>query len=141
MTKSNLFTLAYTSESQIPPEKFNQEIAKIIKVAQKENMDRDITGVLLYMNNRFLQILEGPQDHIYTLMQNIEADTRHKNVETLIEKHIRQRGFGQWNMEFYELDNDDKFSLENLSQIRKGLGQNTLASGREILTFYNSLLK
>lgn len=141
LMSTKLFTIAYTSECTIPKDKQTREISKIIEVAERENAMRGTTGVLLFMNNRFLQILEGEQDHLYTLMQNIKKDTRHKDVETLIEKPITSRGFPQWSMNFYELDNERKFSFENLSKIRSGLSKNALSSGREILTFYNSLLK
>lgn len=78
----------------------NNELLKILNTARKNNVERGVTGVLLYSDGIFVQVLEGEDadvDHIFTL---IEKDTRHKNMITLIDEEIDTKGFPDWSMGF-----------------------------------------
>lgn len=134
-----LYTLAYTSTSTIPVEAFNTEVSDIVQTARTYNASKGITGVLFFAGNRFLQILEGDLPSLQNLMTAIEKDSRHTDITRLVEKKIKKRGFESWIMEFYDLENQKDFSMENLGKIREGFDQNELYSAQDILGFYNRI--
>jgi hypothetical protein len=64
------------------------------------NTQLGITGALIYENNRFGQIIEGPKTQIEALWAKIQLDTRHKNIRLVESKSINQRSFSKWTMVF-----------------------------------------
>jgi hypothetical protein len=58
----------------------DEEIQKILESSNRNNGKLDITSVLLYSRNKFLQVLEGEKDLILELYNKIKLDERHKNV-------------------------------------------------------------
>lgn len=58
----------------------------------------DITGVLLYAANTFLQVLEGEADAVERLLQRIATDSRHCEMEIVLDERVESRVFGQWSM-------------------------------------------
>ncbi len=64
-----------------------------------KNNERDnITGLLLYDSQYFLQVLEGEPQAIHNLLDKIIKDTRHRDLKILIESSIDQRNFPHWSM-------------------------------------------
>jgi hypothetical protein len=78
----------------------NDELLNILDTARKNNAERGITGVLLYSEGVFIQLLEGDDDEVDHIFAQIEKDTRHKNMITLIDEDIRTRDFPDWSMGF-----------------------------------------
>lgn len=76
------------------------EIEKILESSKKNNPDWNITGVLLYTSNRFIQYLEGPYDQILELYNRIKTDDRHRNVLliNLAKEALEERVFPSWAM-------------------------------------------
>ena len=59
-----------------------------------------ITGALIFENNRFGQVIEGPRTQIEDLWEKIQKDTRHKNIRLIESKPIENRSFSKWTMVF-----------------------------------------
>ena len=72
--------------------------------ARHYNEQQGITGTLCYGNSHFLQCLEGEKAKVLALQQRIFADKRHKNVEILLLKNIKQRQFIDWRMRLLFLE-------------------------------------
>lgn len=70
----------------------------IVEVSQRNNARDDISGALIFDNEWFLQILEGPQEAIERTYNRIQKDPRHTTV-TLVEKRpLAARLFPEWGM-------------------------------------------
>ncbi|PKP08705.1 MAG: bluf domain protein [Bacteroidetes bacterium HGW-Bacteroidetes-4] len=76
----------------------DQEIEKILESSIRNNGKIDITGVLLYSDQKFLQVLEGKYKQIIELYDKIKEDKRHKNVVMLSLGSIKERNFPSWQM-------------------------------------------
>ena len=63
-------------------------------------MELSITGLLLYANGSFMQLLEGSKDRIDFLMERIKNDPRHRQVDVLQQGYIAERQFPNWSMAF-----------------------------------------
>jgi Sensors of blue-light using FAD len=76
------------------------EIPQLLEKTRAANAARGISGMLLYIEDSFFQVLEGPSNSVDTVYQKISADTRHKHVTLIIREPIAERSFGEWTMGF-----------------------------------------
>ena len=83
------------------------ELSNILNVSRKNNDPLDITGILVYYDGTFVQVLEGKQEAVDLIFSKILFDDRHKNVTLLNEEMIDQREFGAWEMSFRFLTTDE----------------------------------
>lgn len=67
---------------------------------RQRNQKANITGLLLYRNGTFFQIIEGPTDQVKGLYQRIGRDPRHSDVLLIHEQTTSYRIFPQWQMGF-----------------------------------------
>jgi EAL domain-containing protein (putative c-di-GMP-specific phosphodiesterase class I) len=98
----DLIQIIYCS---ITKQKFTaQELAKILTIARERNANAGITGMLLYAQNSFFQVLEGESRQIDQLMQAIKQDRRHKSIAIIIREPIVERSFSDWTMGYATLE-------------------------------------
>ncbi|MBG6081155.1 BLUF domain-containing protein [Rubrivivax gelatinosus] len=74
------------------------------------NERNGITGMLLYADGSFFQVIEGPAQAVSELFARIVADPRHEQVTRIIEEPIPRRSFGNWSMGF-PTDSEDLSQL------------------------------
>jgi hypothetical protein len=88
-----MYQLIYTSQATIP---FTQEaLKKLLKQSKQWNEQVGITGVLLYNDEQFVQVLEGSIEAVSDLFGKLLRDLRHHNV---------MRRFGEWSMSFHAVE-------------------------------------
>ena len=68
--------------------------------SRARNTLRDVTGVLVFVDGVFMQILEGSRDAVAALMEKIERAPRHRSVKVFHEEDTEHRTFGSWRMAF-----------------------------------------
>ena len=88
--------LIYTSEANEDMD--FSVLESILDRARARNAELGITGMLLYSEGHFLQVLEGDAgvlDHLYA---KIAADPRHDHVRTVVSRPIHERDFPDWSM-------------------------------------------
>ncbi len=76
------------------------ELETMLAQSRARNTLRDVTGVLVYVDGVFLQILEGERDAVGALMEKISRDPRHRDLKVFHEEEIEKRTFGSWRMAF-----------------------------------------
>jgi len=81
-----------------------EEIRKVLAIAREHNAKRDITGMLVYHDGTFIQVLEGEPYAVLSLFQRIEKDSRHRNVSLLLKRMHDRRAFGEWQMGYLPLE-------------------------------------
>ena len=80
---------------------FNEAaLAEMLHIARQHNQQARLTGLLLYAQKQFLQVLEGPEPALSTLYVRIQADLRHGHVHLLAYGPIAARAFPDWRMGF-----------------------------------------
>ncbi len=105
-----MYHLIYTSYAIDP---FDEgSLIDLLKEARENNRLVGITGMLLYVNGKFMQVLEGNRQTVRDLYSQIINDPRHKRVTTLLEGESPTRIFDRWSMGFKKLSDDD---FKNLS--------------------------
>ena len=81
----------------------DEELTQLLDACRANNARLDITGMLLYRDGRFLQVLEGTRDAVHSLMMTIARDSRHDDVRILLEDPLDRRSFPDWTMAFESL--------------------------------------
>ena len=74
------------------------ELEQLLTYSRETNLRNDITGILLYHDGNFLQLLEGPQRQVQETIQRIQRDTRHKGIIPLLTRSYPKRSFEGWSM-------------------------------------------
>jgi hypothetical protein len=77
-----------------------EEILEILTRSRRKNERLGITGLLLYRDGNFLQILEGPAAAVEELLDKIERDSRHRGMILLSRSNIEERQFSDWHMAY-----------------------------------------
>lgn len=72
--------------------------------AQSENMKHEITGLLIYSEGVFLQIIEGTNAAIDSLYAKISRDPRHSELDLLTRTVSATRMFSKWSMGIVETE-------------------------------------
>ena len=84
-----------------------EDLRHIAETAQRRNRDLGITGLLLYVEGDFLQVLEGPGVAVEGVYAIIEADPRNRWVTRLATERILRRAFEDWSMGCFEVGLED----------------------------------
>lgn len=106
---SELITLIYGS-CAVEPFSDNQLIA-LLEQSRRKNKRLNITGMLLYWDCNFLQVLEGDASAVEPLYDEILHDPRHHDVQLFLKRPILAREFGNWSMGFANLSGGDMSRL------------------------------
>ncbi len=77
-----------------------QELKQLLTYSKENNQKINITGILLFIEGCFLQILEGEQATVNTLYHKIKKDTRHSDILRIFEGETTERVFKKWSMGF-----------------------------------------
>jgi hypothetical protein len=73
-------------------------IDKIFEQSRRNNPARGITGLLCFVDDVFVQVLEGGRDAVCELFNTIVRNDRHHGLCLLSFEDIGERCFGHWNM-------------------------------------------
>ncbi len=138
---TKLHLIAYISDARVHENEVDNVLDDIVRTARKENKKHHITGVLYYMQGKFLQVIEGREQDLRQLMQNIEADPRHSNVTYLINEQTLVRGFKKWNMSAFELGRGHVFDAETLQQLTAHFKKTLLPRSDLLVRYYKTLLQ
>ena len=92
------YRLIYSSEAT--GEMARADLEQMLEESRIRNARRDITGVLVFVDGVFLQVLEGERDDVEDLMVSIRRDPRHRDLKVFHEEEIDQRVFPTWRMAY-----------------------------------------
>jgi hypothetical protein len=81
-----------------------EQFAELMERAQARNQAAGVTGMLVYHEGEFMQLLEGERSVIEALYDKIAIDPRHQQVYQLWAAPITTRNFDSWTMGFVAID-------------------------------------
>ena len=107
-------------------------LMRLLDSARTFNKNNGITGILLYDNQQFGQIIEGERASVMKAWRRIQDDKRHHRIELLEIREITERSYPNWLLRFYggeTLTRDyppliemvggmDQFSLDLMNKMR-----------------------
>lgn len=112
---SPLLRLVYVSSAT---ELFTDDALTALLEQSRERNARDgITGMLLYQEGNFLQLIEGPETAVRALHARILKDRRHHKLITVLEESVTDRECAQWSMGFVPEDRLREIEREAFSPL------------------------
>ena len=75
-----------------------EALEELLARARANNERSGITGILLYHDLSFLQIIEGTRDDVDRLMARIRRDPSHSSMRIVQDESISERDFKSWAM-------------------------------------------
>ncbi len=112
-----LYHLTYRSIAI--PEITIEQIEDILKTARNFNSKNNVSGCLVFSKGYFIQLLEGSKVTIKELMDSIDMDKRHTNIDILSEGEVEKRIFETWDMAY--LKPSEKMQSDKATEIKKML--------------------
>lgn len=110
---SQLITLIYGSSAVKPFS--DAELVALLAQSRQKNERLNITGMLLYRDGNFLQVLEGDAAAVEALYETVAKDPRHHHVQTFLKRPITKRSFEEWQMGFVNLNTLDPATIPGYS--------------------------
>lgn len=102
-----MFYMLYISTA-VKPMNYD-DFSALLQQCRDSNNKRGITGMLLYQNGTFMQMLEGEKQAVLDLYDKILKDDRHTGVHTVLTGDIAARNFEDWSMGFFNMDKAGEF--------------------------------
>jgi anti-anti-sigma regulatory factor len=97
----------------------DDELKNLLRNSKQKNNVIGITGLLLYIDGDFLQVLEGEKKTVLQLYQKIKLDPRHKSIIKVFDESVLDRQFENWDMGFSALKYHDIQKYKEFQNITK----------------------
>ena len=97
-----MYTIVYSSTAV---KSFsNKELENLLKAARSKNQHLGITGLLVFADDTFFQVLEGDERPVKKLYSQIQSDSRHYNIMQLVGCPLKKRKYTDWTMKYRKID-------------------------------------
>jgi hypothetical protein len=107
---TTLFQLVYVSSALVP---FSpSQLTALLEKSRRNNSKAGISGLLLYHDGNFMQLLEGDESVVRGAHAKIVDDPRHTGCITLVQKRVAHRTFPDWTMGFRDLASAEVRALD-----------------------------
>lgn len=106
--------IVYVSAATKPFSK--SELLELLAKARENNQRLGVTGLLLYKDGDFIQLLEGEASAVKALFSTIQRDSRHACSTVLTEGEAEGRLFSDWSMGFRDLSDPEVQATPGYSQ-------------------------
>ena len=93
-----MISIAYVSSAVFS---FNDTtLLDLVDQCQRTNAKLGVTGILVYSDGNFMQVIEGADLPTHALYDRIQRDVRHRAVNTIHQQLIQVREFLGWSMAY-----------------------------------------
>ena len=100
--------LSYLIYKSVPVDHISEKnLLEIAERSKENNIDKGLTGLLVFGNNTFVQVLEGAEQDIETLYKKLLSDKRHSNVTVVKRGELERRYFPSWSMGFRSVSKEE----------------------------------
>ncbi|WP_288902559.1 BLUF domain-containing protein [uncultured Sneathiella sp.] len=96
------------------------ELMAILEKSRSRNTADNITGMLLYKEGSFMQVLEGRVEAIEKTYARIGKDPRHDGLILLRKGKTEKRNFPGWSMGYRAVNADDLAKIPGFVHIKNG---------------------
>jgi len=132
-----MYHLVYTSHATNP---FGEsELLGLLKECREFNRANGITGMLLYIQGKFIQVLEGQKEAVVQLFDRIALDPRHLRVAVIVEGESDERIFKNWSMGFRRLTEKEAAHLGGFRDIDQFFARKRITEESNLLLVFLKL--
>lgn len=101
-----MHTITYVSTAM--PELNEAQIAELLSQTVANNTANNFTGILIYSEGNFFQVLEGEKEGITRLFAKIKQDSRHYNLIKIFERETENSTFTKYGSSFTVISNSSQ---------------------------------
>lgn len=109
-----MFFLIYVSSAVMPFSR--SELVELLAKSHENNAALDVSGMLLYKDGNFMQVLEGEEEVVRNLYAKIGLDPRHRGLLIILQGSLEERQFPDWSMGFRDLNAADAISTPGYNE-------------------------
>jgi hypothetical protein len=110
-----LMSLAYVSRAS--HFMTGAELLSLLAHSREFNQRHGVTGMLIYCDGSFFQVIEGSRKVLDRLYGNLLGDSRHQDLRRVLYQAISQREFADWRMAFKQFETADAISVPGFSRL------------------------
>ena len=128
-----------SATQHFPPE----ALEELLVGAREANARDGVSGVLIYHEGSFLQVLEGPKSKVMATLDKIRTDARHAGIIMLENRACLRTTFPDWSMGYLsvsEFSDTQREGYFELSAAARGAGTLALCRNTPIAVFMDSFL-
>jgi Sensors of blue-light using FAD len=114
--------LVYVSRAKECYQHGGKLLAELEKKAALRNQKSALTGILIFSNGYFVQMLEGDDAKLVETFERIRRDDSHTDVEMIAYENVDCKMFSSWSMNLIELHEtplETKQRVNNLFELVK----------------------
>ncbi len=97
--------------SEVSSNLTSHDIEHILQASRRNNVKNNLTGILAFNGQYFLQALEGLRTEVCKTLDVITQDPRHSTLFFTLHREIAERDFAGWDMAYV---GQTKFNRERL---------------------------
>ena len=134
----------YTIYTSTPRKPISVEaLNEIVSHSKSKNTELGITGILLGIENKYLQYIEGPEEAVKNLIKKIKMDSRHYDMVQWVTGFTKERSFEKWSMASWMLSKTELESLTAQEDFQNFLNNpsNEELQSKKFIEMMNGLLK
>lgn len=94
------------------------DVEELLFNAREKNRCLAITGVLLLIQGKFIQYIEGYEEDIDELYRSIRSDPRHNDILLLDSGYIEKRQYTNWSMAYKKVQNSEIKNILGYSELK-----------------------
>jgi hypothetical protein len=95
----------------------DKDVEELLFNAREKNKRLAITGVLLLIQGKFIQYIEGYEEDIDNVYRSIEVDPRHNDLLLLDSGYIDKRQYKNWTMAYRKVNNSEIKNILGYSEL------------------------
>ena len=80
------------------------DLKQLLDAARTKNLRLGITGLLVFADATFFQVIEGKEERVKRLYAKILVDPRHTNIRQLAGFSFKERRYEDWTMKYRKID-------------------------------------
>jgi hypothetical protein len=92
-----------------------EDLTDLLQQSRRDNQRLGLTGMLLYSDDSFLQVLEGEAATVDALYEKLHRDKRHQQLTLIIREPIARRSFADWSMGFSSATPEELAKIDGLN--------------------------
>jgi hypothetical protein len=103
----------------------DEELRTLLIKAREKNQRIGVTGMMLYFDGKFIQLIEGEEKTVRQLYDTIFNDSRHDRNIILREGTTENRFFAEWSMSFKSISTEELIAVDGYKALQAPGGINS----------------
>jgi hypothetical protein len=108
----------------------DEELRTLLVKAREKNQKVGVTGMMLYFDGKFIQLIEGDEKTVKQLYDTIFNDPRHDRNIILMEGTAENRFFSEWSMSFKSISPEELIAVDGYQDLNAAGGITSSAALR-----------